>query len=161
MKLGRKLKVWIDDHRVIPHPKDFVIAYAIQVPEVGKPFECYFFETGSNWTAHKYIRVAKRVHECEQIDKLFYRVNLGDAYYYVAVVRPPFLHRVHLGVAKMLPVVGERYVCSKIVFDRGTSYSIYWTTDFVKSYRLMKSKYGDNILEMKTVNGSLYYIMIF
>ena len=161
MKFGRKLKVWIDDHRLIPNPRDFVIAYAIQIPEVGKPFECYFFEASDNWTAHTYIRTAKRVHECRQISKLFYKINLGDAYYYVAVVHPPFLHSVHLGVAKFLPVIGERYVCSKIVFDRGTAYSIYWTTDIVKSYRLMQSQYGDDLLEMRTVNGTLYYIMMF
>lgn len=161
MKLGRKIKVWIDDHRRIPDPEDFVIGYSDQIPEVGKQFKCCFLETGPNWTANKFLRVAKRVHECEQISKYFYKVNLGDAYYYVAIVHPPFLHRVHLGVAKLLPVIGERYVCSKIVFDRGTAYSIYWTTDIVKSYTLMKSQYGDDLLEMRTVNGTLYYIMMF
>lgn len=161
MKLGRKIKVWIDDHRRIPKPRDFVIGYSNQIPEVGKRFECYFFEAGTNWTANKYIRKAKRVHECEQISKLFYKVNLGDAYYYVAVLCTPFLHSVHLGVAKVLPVIGERYVCSKIVFESGDAYSIYWSTDIVKTYTLMESQFGDNLLEMRTVNGTLYYIMMF
>ena len=160
MNLGRKLKVWIDDHRRIPKPRDNVIGYSNQIPEVGKPFECEFFEASSNLTAEKYVRTAKRVHECEQISKFFYKVNLGDAYYYVAVLNPPFMHWVHLCVAKLLPVIGERYVCSKIVLEKNRSYTIYWITDIVESYKILESQFGDTIVELRTTNGALYYIMM-